>query len=66
MLPTDVIGDAYANSRVGEALERVVRVRNRMAGTEGEMRGARVMEHVFEELGLRDVAVEEFDIPGWW
>ncbi len=60
------IGDAYCNSIAWETLESLVDVENRMAGHEGEQEGAEILAETFEEIGLREVAIEEFEIPGWW
>ena len=61
-----VIGDAYSNSIAWQTLESLVDVENRMAGQDGEQEGAEILAETFEEIGLRDVGLEEFDVPGWW
>ena len=65
-LPTPVIGDAYTSTFGWETLTRLVDVGNRMAGQEGEARGAAVIREAYESAGLRDPHVETFEIPGWW
>ena len=65
-LPDSVVGDAQTSPFAWETLERLVDVGNRMAGQAGEAEGAEVVRDAFEEAGLRDVAVDEFEIPGWW
>ena len=65
-LPEHVIGDAYTNSIAWDLLVDLVTVGNRMAGQEGEREGAELVADAFEASGLRDVTIDEFEIPGWW
>lgn len=65
-LPTAVIGDAYSSTHARDVLEELVEIGNRMAGQSGEKAGARVVADAFEDAGLRDVTIDEFDLPGWW
>jgi aminopeptidase YwaD len=65
-LPDSVVGDAQTSLFAWERLERLVDVGNRMAGQEGEQVGAESIRDAYEEAGLRDVRIEEFEIPGWW
>ncbi|WP_135824031.1 M28 family peptidase [Halorussus ruber] len=65
-LPNAVVGDAYTSQFAWETLEELVEVGNRMAGQEGERVGAEVIAEAFEEAGLREVEIDEFEIPGWW
>ena len=65
-LPTEVIGDAHTSEFAWGVLEELVEIGNRMAGQEGEAEGARVVADAFGEVGLRDVGISEFDVPGWW
>ena len=37
-----------------------------MAGQKEEKEGANILEGYFEEIGLRNVHLDEFDIDGWW
>ena len=66
MLHSEVIGDAQTSEFGWDVLTELVDVGNRMAGQEGEARGAEVIRDAFERAGLRDPTIEEFDIPGWW
>lgn len=61
-----VIGEAYRNGIAWETLTALVDVENRMAGQEGEREGAEIIAETLEEIGLRDVGIEEFEVPGWW
>ena len=61
-----VVGDAQTSAFAWDVLTDLVDVGNRMAGQDGEKRGARVVRDAFEEAGLRDPHIEEFEIPGWW
>ncbi|WP_276299002.1 M28 family peptidase [Halorussus lipolyticus] len=65
-LPESVVGDAYTSQFAWETLEELVEVGNRMAGQAGEREGAEVVADAFEEAGLREVEIDEFEIPGWW
>jgi Zn-dependent M28 family amino/carboxypeptidase len=65
-LPEEVVGDAYASTYHWELLEDLVDVGSRMAGQEGERRGAERVAEAFEEVGLRNVHLDEFEIDGWW
>jgi len=65
-LPPAVIGDAYTDDHCIALLEELVGIGNRMAGQAGERAGVELLEGRFEGIGLRDVSVEEFDLPGWW
>jgi Zn-dependent M28 family amino/carboxypeptidase len=65
-LPDEVVGDAYTSSFAWETLEELVEVGNRMAGQAGEAEGAQVIADAFADAGLREVEIDEFDVPGWW
>ncbi|OIB58802.1 M28 family peptidase [Natrialba sp. SSL1] len=65
-LPTEVIGDAHTSTFHWEVLEDLVDIGNRMAGQEGERRGAERIRDAFETVGLRNVHLDEFEIDGWW
>lgn len=65
-LPSSIAGDAYTSDYAWDVLERVVDIENRMPGHEGEREGAELLADDMREIGLADVDVEAFDIPGWW
>ncbi|ESS11923.1 MAG: putative aminopeptidase [uncultured archaeon A07HR60] len=65
-LPTAVVGEARTSDFAWEILTNLTDIGNRMAGQEGERRGAGVIRDAFAEAGLRDPHLEEFSIPGWW
>jgi Zn-dependent M28 family amino/carboxypeptidase len=65
-LPPAVVGDAQTSTFAWDVLTDLVDVGNRMAGQDGEKRGAAVVRDAFEEAGLRDPHIETFEIPGWW
>ena len=65
-LPQAVVGDAYTSEFGWETLTALTDVGNRMAGQEGEARGAEVIRDAFESAGLREPTIEQFEIPGWW
>ncbi|WP_049947902.1 M28 family metallopeptidase [Candidatus Halobonum tyrrellensis] len=65
-LPDSVVGDAQTSGFAWATLTELVDVGSRMAGQEGERRGAEVVRDAFERAGLDDPHVEEFEIPGWW
>jgi len=64
-LPPTVVGDARTSTHARDVLERLVDVGDRMAGGEGEARGAEIIADSFEASGLREVGLTEFGIPGW-
>lgn len=66
LLPANVIGDAYTSTYHWDILEDLVDINNRMAGQEGERRGAERVATAFEDIGLRNVHLDEFGIDGWW
>lgn len=61
-----VVGDAYTSDFTWDVLEDLVDLETRMAGQESERQGAEVLRDYFEEIGLRDVHLDEFGIDGWW
>ncbi|MEF8828680.1 MAG: M28 family peptidase [Halolamina sp.] len=65
-LPDDVIGDAQTSRFAWNRLEELVDVGNRMAGQTGEEAGAEIIREAFEDAGLSEVKIDEFEIPGWW
>jgi Zn-dependent M28 family amino/carboxypeptidase len=65
-LPSETVGDAYTSTYHYDVLEDLVDIGNRMAGQEGEAEAAERVATAFRDIGLRNVAVEEFEIPGWW
>ncbi|MFC7057092.1 M28 family metallopeptidase [Halovenus salina] len=65
-LDTRVVGDAYRNGIAWETLVSLVDIENRMAAHEGEDKGAQTIASTLEEVGVSDVSVEEFEVPGWW
>jgi len=65
-LPAATIGDAYTSTYHYEVLEDLVDIGNRMAGQDGEARGAECVATAYRDVGLRNVELEEFGIPGWW
>jgi len=65
-LPSALVGDAYTSTHHWELLCDLVDVDNRMAGQEGEAEAAEIVADAFRSHGLRDVGIDEFEIPGWW
>lgn len=65
-LPTECVGESFSNDFAWNILEELTDIGNRMAGHQGEERGASVMADAFESIGARDVKTTEFDIDGWW
>jgi len=65
-LPTEVVGDAQTSDFGWDVLTDLVDVGNRMAGHDGEARGAEIVRDAFERARLREAHIETFDIPGWW
>ena len=65
-LPNAAVGDAYTSTYAYDLLEDLVDIGNRMAGQEGETEGAKRVAESFRDVGLRNVHLDEFEIPGWW
>lgn len=65
-LPETTLGRAYSSSIAYDTLEEIVDAGNRMPGHDGELRAIEVLSDRFEEVGLDQVSVESFGIPGWW
>ena len=65
-LPNAAVGDAYTSTYAYDLLEDLVDIGNRMAGQEGETEGAKRVAESYREVGLRNVHLDEFEIPGWW
>jgi Zn-dependent M28 family amino/carboxypeptidase len=65
-LPDRVVGDARTSDFGWDLLTDLTDIGSRMAGTVGERRGAERVVAAFEEAGLRNAGLDEFEIPGWW
>ena len=59
-LPPNVIGDAQTSTFAWDTLTSLVDVGGRMAGQDGERRGAQVMKAAFREAGLRSPAPDRW------
>lgn len=62
---TDWIGETFTSDAGWDHLESLVDLENRMAGTEGERRGAELTRDALAQAGARNVRLEEFPIQGW-
>ncbi|MDL5360417.1 M28 family peptidase [Halalkalicoccus sp. NIPERK01] len=62
---TDWIGKTFTSTVGRDHLEALVDLENRMAGTEGERRGAELTRDALAEAGARNARLEEFPIQGW-
>lgn len=60
------IGETFTSDAGWDHLERLVDIGNRMAGTEGERKGAERTAEALEALGVENVTLEPFPIQGWW
>lgn len=65
-LPEETIGDAYTSTYSWDLLEDLVDIGNRMAGQQGEHESAERVAEAYRDVGLRNVEIGEFEIPGWW
>ena len=65
-LPARVLGDARTSDFGWNLLTDLTDIGDRMAGTTGERAGAERVVEAYEEAGLRNAGLEEFEIPGWW
>lgn len=62
---TQWIGETFTSDAGWSHLEDLVDVGNRMAGSEGERRGAELTRDALADVGGRDARIEEFDVQGW-
>ena len=62
---TDWIGGTFMSDVRWNHLETLIDLPHRMAGTEGERRGAEATRDALATVGARDARVEEFPIQGW-
>ena len=62
---TDWIGRTFTSDVGWSLLEDLVDLEDRMAGTEGERRGAELTRDALAEAGARNARLEEFPIQGW-
>lgn len=65
-LSNELVGDAYTSDFAWTTLEDLSDIGNRMAGQQGETKGAEYLAQRFRDHGLRDVSIREFPVPGWW
>jgi len=59
------IGETFTSDAGWDHLETLVDIGNRMAGSEGERRGAEATRDALADVGARDARLEEFDVQGW-
>lgn len=59
------IGATFESDVGWNHLETLVDIGDRMAGSNGERRGAEATRDAFEDVGLRNVRLEGFDVQGW-
>lgn len=59
------IGATFESDVGWNHLETLVDIGDRMAGSNGERRGAEATRAAFEDVGLRNVRLEGFDVQGW-
>ncbi len=65
-LPDHVIGNARTSDFGWDLLTDLTDLGDRMAGSAGERRGAERVVEAFEDAGLHNAGLDEFDVPGWW
>jgi len=65
-LPDRVVGDARTSDFGWSLLTDLTDIGNRMAGSVGERRGAERIVEAYDDAGLRNAGLVEFEIPGWW
>ncbi|GAA0251305.1 M28 family peptidase [Haladaptatus pallidirubidus] len=59
------IGRTFTSDAGWNYLETIVDIGNRMAGSDGERRGAEATRDALESVGVRNVRLDEYDIQGW-
>ena len=62
---TEWIGETFVSDAGWDHLETLVDIGNRMAGTEGERRGAEATRDALDAVGARNARLDEFPIQGW-
>jgi Zn-dependent M28 family amino/carboxypeptidase len=62
---TDWIGETFTSDAGWDHLETLVDIGNRMAGSEGERRGAAATRDALAAVGARDAHLKAFDVQGW-
>ncbi|WP_122091352.1 M28 family peptidase [Halalkalicoccus subterraneus] len=62
---TEWIGEVFTSDAGWNVLEELVDLEDRMAGTEGERRGAELTRDALAAAGSRNARLEEFPIQGW-
>jgi aminopeptidase YwaD len=65
-LDRELLGDAYYSDHHWDLLTDLVDLDNRMAGQSGEHQAAELVKEAFEQHGLREAQITEFEVPGWW
>ncbi|MDB2240952.1 aminopeptidase [Halorubrum ezzemoulense DSM 17463] len=58
-------GSTWTDDEPWRFLTDLTAIGSRMAGSEGEARGADLVADAFERAGLADVRTEPFDLPAW-
>lgn len=61
----DWIGETFCSDTGWTHLERLVDIGSRMAGTDGERRGAEVTREAFDDVGAQKAHLDTFPIQGW-
>lgn len=62
---SDWVGDLYTENAGWELLRELVAASPRMAGSDGEAAGARIVRDAFGDLGADEVRLDDFEITGW-
>lgn len=62
---SDWIGETFRSDTGWTHLETLVDIGSRMAGTEGERRGAEATRDALAEVGARNAHLDTFDLQGW-
>lgn len=62
---SQIAGDAYTSDYLWKQYRALTDVGNRLAGTDGEHRGAETVLHGLEAAGLKEANITTFDIPTW-
>lgn len=62
---SDWVGETFKSTTGWSHLNRLVDIDHRMAGSDGERAGAEMTAAAFEDVGARDVTLDEFDLQGW-
>ncbi|MGM0718300.1 MAG: M28 family peptidase [Halobacteriota archaeon] len=61
----EIAGDGFTNDYLWDLYEGLTDIGNRLTGSDGEHKSAALLRRRFENAGLRDAHIEEYEAPTW-